>query len=201
MENTVIISSYPSSHFVFFLVIEFYQTYYCRHMKNLLLLLFFFTISINAVCQTKILRGDWTVGGRLGLTSTSVTGSSSSTVTYEADPNVGYFLRNGLAAGVEMTFLKADYNLFVASPFIRYYVFPSDQNINLALQGSYGWGVYKQYGYTDNVNQFSFFISPTAFFSPSAAFKLTLGYVSVGISGIELRTKSLSIGGGFQAYF
>lgn len=170
-------------------------------MKNGLLILLFFSTCIYASAQTKILKGDWTAGGRLGLTSTSVTGSSSSTLTYEADPNVGYFIIDGLAGGIEFTFLKADYNLFVASPFVRYYFFPSDKIFNVAVQGSYGWGVYKQYIYTDNVNQFSFFISPTAFFSPSAAFKLSLGYVSVGISGLELRTKSLSIGGGIQAYF
>lgn len=97
-------------------------------MKKVLFLSAIVFWSLNSVAQTS--KSSWLVGGSLGFSSTKQDGSEkTSSSSVEFSPNVGYFLANDVAVGLDFD-LSSETNGFNSSSysgfgtFVRYY-FPA----------------------------------------------------------------------------
>lgn len=162
---------------------------------------------------------------------------------YAVEPKSGIFVMDRLAVGltVSVQHLKQDqyvYSLnplyesmtntesktsqFAIGPFLRYYLFPAKQKINLfseigwtygkektriesaqALSPSFGSGGMPSFSTSVatseyNVNTFSIQAGPVVFINPKVSFELSIGYAIAKVKAQE--RKSFSVGTGFLIY-
>lgn len=123
-------------------------------MKKALLFVIVFGASIMVFAQTE--KGTFLAGGQSSILITSLKESSKTTVNktdgdktfkIEALPQVGYFIANGLALGLEVPFTfekgfasrTTGYSTLISvAPFVRYYI--GNKNIKPFIHGEIGWG-------------------------------------------------------------
>lgn len=162
---------------------------------------------------------------------------------YAVDPKFGIFVMDRLAAGltVSIQHLKQDqyvYSInplyesmtntenktsqFAIGPFLRYYLLPAEQKINLfsevgwtygqektrmetgqALSPTFGSGGSPSFSTSVstakyNVNTFSLSAGPVLFITPKVSFELSIGYSIAKVKAQE--RKSFSVGTGFLVY-
>ena len=195
-------------------------------MKKMMTLSVLVLIAFFAKAQTE--KGNWLAGGSLGFTSSTQkvsyeTGSTTTTV-FQLTPNVGHFIANNLAAGINLNVSSTHFSTsgdlgensstatyLTAGPFVRYY-FNTSPNVKLFLHGDASWGSEK-YSNGSDPGQPSIPISiydgkaGAAFFlSRNVALELTAGYQSMVEKDNSMgfttnyRTGSFVAGFGFQIY-
>ena len=132
-------------------------------------------------------KGQWLVGGNASFESGKFGDLDASKYTsFTFSPNAGYFFINNLAGGLRMslesTKFKSDENAsssFLFAPFVRYYILPSSNKVNVFGDASYGFGSMKD-GDSESFNQFAIAAGPAVFLSPNTALEFTLQYASAG---------------------
>jgi opacity protein-like surface antigen len=173
-------------------------------MKSIVTLALLFALFSNVTAQTE--KGKFLLGGSSNFTATFLK-SQTETESYESDPvsvdtisfnpQIGYFIANGLAIGSMCLFLiqpgRTDGDTFktsswLAGPFVRTYF--GGQNIKPFIQGSLGFGKSKRdFNYEhiylpDDITRFDLFGyelgGGTSFFiTQHVAFEMAVGYASV----------------------
>lgn len=163
---------------------------------------------VSAQGFAQINKGQWLVGGTVGFNSSKHGDADENKVTtFNISPNAGYFFMDKLAGGLRFDFESrkvkseddAATRLFVA-PFVRYYFLEAAEKINIFVDGSYGFGQYKQGDAKQNVNGFAFKAGPAVFLSPSVALELGIGYQSLKYKDVEDRENNFGVNVGFQIH-
>lgn len=176
-------------------------------MKRIFLL-FVGIIFFSITSQGQISKGYWMAGGKAAFSASNTHSSLGSVnqIKLSVSPDVGYFIINKLALGVDGDFEHSNYKAlggprtiqynFALGPFIRYYLLPTDNIVNLLLGSSFTHNISKPgNSYT---NSYSFFAGPTAFFNSSVAIEATAGFSSLITK--HYTTNSFVVNIGFQIY-
>ena len=174
-------------------------------MKKLLTAALLMAGSMMASAQIR--QGQFMVGGALAFTSSKYENVDGTTTTVLLNPNAGYFFINNLAGGLRATFgsLKESdngdaYTTIIASPFLRYYVLPTAQKVNLFVDASYGIGS-QGAGDKKEVNQYAFTAGPAIFITPNTALEFGVSYSSQGGDAIgDNRLNTIGVSVGFQIH-
>lgn len=180
-------------------------------MKKVLFVTLFAASASVAFAQNHIGKGAWMVGGTAGFSSTKMGDVKSSTT--ELAPNVGYFFINQLAGGLranisnttdEMGTTEGKTNAYTIAPFVRYYILPASQKINIFADASYGFGKStNKVGTIESemkMSHWSIMAGPAIFLSPSTALQLSIGYGSTKYEDVDDAQTNLNIGVGFQIH-
>jgi hypothetical protein len=118
-------------------------------MKTLTLFFFIiFTATLTATAQ--ITKGNWLVGGSGSFSTSTATSENTDgtentqkSIGSQINPNLGYFLSDKLAVGLDLSLsfsnpAGSDNSNWAIGlgPFLRYYFLPEDNQINLFSQAS-----------------------------------------------------------------
>lgn len=156
-------------------------------MKTLTL---FFLIVFTTLCtvNAQITKGNWMVGGSGNFSSTkseNSSGSEAKGTLFEIKPNIGYFVIDKLATGINSSIgfgnpSGSNNNSWGYSigPFIRYYFLEIDKKINLLSQVDYSIGQGKSdFSSLDtNSSNLSIKAGPVIYFNSSVGLELLLNY-------------------------
>jgi len=160
----------------------------------------------------QIQKGNWLVGGNVDFSFAFA--KSVNTANVQFAPNVGYFFLDKFAGGLRINFdLQKDYrsgfnttNLnFSPSPFLRYYLRPVSKQINIFLEGSYGysWSWYHTPSFSSDFHfwKASSIAGLSVFLNSRTALELTLRY-SYSTRGVSdtVKTNLVALGAGFQIH-
>lgn len=113
--------------------------------KSLLAMIAFLCI-IEAVSAQTVGKGAWMIGGSAGFNIRKVKDVDGTTSKITVDPNLGYFIADDLAIGLELDFRSTSSggnstSTFGLGPFVRYYFTdPIFVQANVALDLSDGGG-------------------------------------------------------------
>ena len=173
-------------------------------MKSIVTLVLLFALISNVTAQTE--KGKFLLGGSSDFTATFLK-TQTETESYESDPvsastvefnpQIGYFVANGLAVGLDVpvsfTVQKDDgdklkTSTWLAGPFVRSYL--GGQNVKPFLQASLGFGKnkydlnYEYAQYPDDITKFDMFGyelggGVSFFINQHVAFDVAAGYASV----------------------
>jgi Outer membrane protein beta-barrel domain len=180
-------------------------------MKKVLLVTFLAVSAGAAFAQTNINKGAWMVGGNASFASEKQGDFKSTNVGFS--PNAGYFFMNQFAGGLRtgITSAKSDFGTSEATtstwsvaPFLRYYILPASQKINVFADASYGFGSTTQKVGTTKTDasssNFSIMAGPALFLTPNTAMELTIGYQSTKYQDVDDRDNTIAVGIGFQIH-
>ena len=156
-------------------------------MKNYYLLIFL-TLSISFPAIAQITKGNWLFGGTIGFSSDQPSNDygKQTTTIIQVMGNAGYFLKDKLATGLRPNLyfenLRSDFadtrtQRTSIGPFIRYYLLPDDQRVNLFVDGNYVLGrnhISGSKGFT--THGYSLSAGPSLFLNSAVALELTLSY-------------------------
>jgi hypothetical protein len=174
-------------------------------MKKLIFAAILMTSAFVASAQTQ--KGQWLVGGNASFKSEKFgDGDANKAILFQFNPNAGYFFMNNLAGGVRFNYgstkikseSDATTNLLVG-PFVRYYVIPHADKVNVFVDGSYGWGSTGGHDKA-NVNGYAFSAGPALFLSPTVALELALSYSSYNYKGTAPWDNTFGVNVGFQIH-
>lgn len=171
-------------------------------MKKILLAicLFIWVGSLTAQVQ----KNDWLIGGSTKFSSNKT--ANLKTSMFEFSPNAGYFFANnfagGLRSGINSVKLEDEdaVSSVLFSPFLRYYFLPSDNKVNIMLDGSFGFGSTSAVGDTKSQSGFGFAAGPAIFLNKHTALEFTLGYNSIKSEDDPDRSNTFTVGVGFQVH-
>ena len=157
--------------------------------------------------NSQVTKGNWLVGGNANFSKDKTKGplGSSNETRFILSPDIGYFLANKFAVGVNFSLDRFDYTLnennnhstsYLFGPFARYYFLPTDKQVNVFAGGSYQLNIQSPGG--SSTNRYSFFAGPVIFFNSSVGLEFTVNYSSLTYSGST--TNTFQIGAGFQIH-
>lgn len=178
-------------------------------MKKILLCLSL-VISILKL-EAQVTKGNWLFGGNINFSSYKITSDVGgySTTTIECIGNAGYFFMDKLAGGIRPNLFfaktKSDYqnhwtNRSSIGPFLRYYLLPEEQRVNLFVDGSYAYGTMKVSGQKAIPSHaVSLAAGPAIFLNTSVALELSLGYSIIKFKdGTNDKRNIVQVGVGLQ---
>src|SRR5689334_14074384 len=138
--------------------------------------------AILLVCSNVIFaqvnKGQWLAGGSAGFDHS--TQGDNKVTSINIAPDAGYFFINQLAGGLRPEFgytktkaktgtgtTTGSITMFTLAPFVRYYIMPSGQMLNVFADASYGFGSAKAKGGSSvSSNYFQFKAGPAVFLTP-----------------------------------
>lgn len=162
------------------------------------------TLSINA----QITKGNWMVGGDVSFSySKSKPDSSVDSRSFNMDisPNVGYFIGDKLAFGINADYFLSRYysdsidsklEQFRISPFARYYFLDVDKMVNPFLETSYRFSLLKE----NNGQEFSVKAGLAIFLNSSVAFEASLNYLNSTSKNQFIGSHTILLGFGVQIH-
>ena len=172
--------------------------------KTSFIILLVLATFFSAKAQTS--QGSMTVGGDVGVQSTSVSGGGSSTST-SFSPSFGYFIKDkfllGAALGVTNTTTSGGptTNAFSITPFVRFYKFTAEEKFAFFLHGGVGYSTQTGQNGVVSINVrpgFAYFFTPhwgLDFLLPGLTYSNGNNTTDFGL------TASLSPTIGFRYYF
>src|ERR1700750_1300278 len=98
---------------------------------------------VSTISHAQISKGNWLIGGSVSFSSQHVYysgGPDYSTTNFTVNPNIGYFIMDKLAAGLDVSYVSnttkafgtsATSSIFGIGPFIRYYLLSAVQPAHL----------------------------------------------------------------------
>lgn len=132
------------------------------------------------------------------------------------DPNVGYFLFDKFAVGLRSTLKWTKYKTssptnvntnttqFTAGPFLRYYLLPVENKVNILAEGNIQFGSYNDKLVKGSIKNYSFMAGPVFFFNRNIAVELLFKYKKNNQEFSDLlqseETNSFQINAGFQIH-
>jgi len=174
----------------------------------LVLLLF-----VCSVAQGQITKGNWLAGGNAYYSSTRYNFPDETwTRTTDLDllPNLGFFVADHFAVGLKLGYKRyattTNHNLvakdhtYKLGPFLRYYFFPNDKQINLLVEGAYQYSVTKTNAITVEVNDFSFAGGPVFYFNSAVGLELQLRYSTTRYPNHDPLVNNIRLGLGLQVH-
>jgi len=178
-------------------------------MKKVILIAVVSAISFAGFSQTS--KGTWLAGGTAGFSSLK-TGDAKLTII-DLSPNVGYFLINNLALGLNVQIASATSNSGVSGasdvtatssyfgPQVRYYFTSLGKNAKLFGNGTFVVGSTKV-GSSASVSSTGWGLSAgSAFFlNKNVALEVALGYSSDKVKDATESTNAIGLKAGFQIH-
>lgn len=177
-------------------------------MMKQISILFIGIIIFTVKSYGQITRGYWMAGGKAAFSASNNHSSlgSANQISISVSPDAGYFIINKLVLGADVEFRYMNYKVLDLSrtiqysyslgPFVRYYLLPADNTVNLLVGTSFSHYFTKP---GDSFsNSYSFFTGPTAFFNASVAIEATAGFSSLMTK--HFTTHSFIANIGFQIY-
>jgi hypothetical protein len=159
-------------------------------MKQILLFIICGVLSVRGNSQTY--KGQFLAGGNMGFERLSshrpYVPYESTYTSFNLSPDVGYFIARNLAGGIrfEYDFNKASLNTevknhyFSIAPFVRYYILPAKERINIFADAGISRSASKQNyengSYKDKHFSFNIMAGPVFFINPSIGLEFTIGF-------------------------
>ena len=174
-------------------------------MKKMILLLLVIIVSNQVTAQIK--KGQWLVGGNVNWT-TSFNSYGDSTVI-KIMPDVGYFFLDKLAGGLKINHTivitshdsSNSQSYFGFSPFLRYYILPAANTINVFAEVAYGWGGFNYNDFDVISHQWSVSVGAAFFLNRHVALEAAFNYSNTTEKfKINGNPKTLGLNFGFQVY-
>ncbi len=197
--------------------------------------IFIISLFLSTITQAQLTKGNWLVGGQSNFSSASVEtisngGTQKSNYIYiSASPDIGYFIADKFAIGLKpsITWSKTNYGdlinggvpvasggysnttWFDIGPFIRYYVLPADNQINLFASANYSYGIERDHPGKGNRHSYSFNAGPVVYFNSSVGIEFTIGYnssksISYGLNSSNddytIKNSAFQVGIGLQIH-
>jgi len=167
-------------------------------------LLFILLVTTTFITNAQINKNNWMVGGSFAFSSSEVMDITTKTTLFS--PNLGYFFLDKFAGGVKgnLSALKMEGEDVMSSsmfgPYVRYYLFKNDSDLNMHFDGSYMFGATKAGGETFNQDGYELAITPMVFLNKHTALELRVSYGSVNTEDESERTNTFGLGVGFQIH-
>jgi hypothetical protein len=172
-------------------------------MKNLLFTLFLASVFIQPL-DAQVAKGNLLAGGSLSFSSEK--NSESKITTFQFSPAIGYFFADKFAGGLRSSFssmkmegIDAVTDL-VLGPFVRYYLLPKENKVNLLADADFLFGSAKLGDNTLSQNAFSVSAGPVVFLNKHTGMEFKLGYSSSKLEDFTDRTNAFNILIGFQIH-
>ena len=174
-------------------------------MKKIIFLLLVIVFSNHVTAQIK--KGQWLVGGNVNWTTTFTSYGDSTVI--KIMPDVGYFFLDKLAGGLKISHTivipshdsSYSFSYFGFSPFLRYYILPVENTINVFAEVAYGWGGLNYNDFGDISHQWSISAGAAFFLNRHVALEAALSYTHtterIPVNG---NPKTLGLNLGFQVY-
>lgn len=167
------------------------------------------TILLTLTTNAQITKGNWMVGGDANYSNTKVlnnegeiTGSGNGIRIF---PNIGYFLIDKLALGINGNFNYGKSNGspssigFGGGPFIRYYFLNPEKRINLFADVNYNYYTSKNQGFkSTDAKSYRLKAGPVIYFNSSVGLELTVNYNTEKFS--DYTSKYFIVGFGLQIH-
>lgn len=166
------------------------------------------TLLTFVTSNAQITKGNWMVGGSGSFSSSNTKSenfSETKTFTIDISPNIGYFVIDKLAFGSKVNFFKSnsksdtgnsDFKTFYVSPFARYFFLNKEKKINVFLESSYKFSMYKE---NSKNTALSFKGGTAIFLNSSVALEISLEYLKNNYSNNQ-NTNSILLGIGVQVH-
>ncbi|MCZ2299419.1 MAG: porin family protein [Chitinophagales bacterium] len=180
-------------------------------MKKQLICIILCIYSLTASGQ--ITKGNWMVGGNINFASTtykSTNFSENTAYDFQINPNIGYFFTNkfamGLKVGIRLLGAKgtgttySTYNNFNFGPFLRYYFLPTDNIINVLMEGAYQYGMEGNKNQNTAKNTLAFNTGVVVFFNSVVGVEFLVGYSTYKFSDISGNNVTIQLGLGLQVH-
>ena len=172
-------------------------------MKNLFFTLVFTTFLLQSL-DAQVAQGNLLAGGSLSFSSEK--DSESKVTTFQFSPAIGYFFADKFAGGLRSSFssmkmedVDAVTDLMVG-PFVRYYLLPKENKVNLLADADFLFGSAKLGDNTLSQNAFSVSAGPVVFLNKHTGMEFKLGYSSSKLEDFTDRTNAFNILIGFQIH-
>lgn len=176
-------------------------------MQKIFSLGFFLVMLISNVAG-QLTQSNWLVGGSAEFNSRKPAGTANT--YYSIAPRVGYFFIDKLNAGMNVEFsgetskvldTKLSSHNLGLGPFVRYYLLPIDNQVNIFSEANYQYRISKgSAGDKDNANFFLFGAGPSFFLNSSVAIECMAGYRVVQSIKSKAQTNTFMFRVGFQVY-
>lgn len=151
--------------------------------KVLLILIFLIFKDANA----QISKKNWLLGGGVSFYSRSMGSEYAKTFNFDMASNLGYFVVDKLAVGLlpELEFTtykqanepRQRVSMFSVGPFLRYYLLPAKNKINLFTEASYQLSRQKlTTGAKVHSGTWAFSAGPAFFLTESVSLQFSLSY-------------------------
>ena len=162
--------------------------------------------------NAQLTKGNWLVGGTGNFSSDNVVRSGDpelKSTNFSFLPNVGYFILNKFAAGLNAGVAHSKSNstsvtTYSAGPFARYYLLNIEKPFNLFIHGSYRYATsrIKNFGIRSSNDFYNYSISggPVIYFNSSVGLEFSIGYSHLKSFESNAKTNSLQLGLGFQIH-
>ncbi len=172
-------------------------------MKNRLLIL----VLIAAFSQTstaQIDKGYLLAGGNIHFSSEK--DSESKVTNFHFSPAIGYFFADKFAGGIRTSFssmkmedVDAVTDLLIG-PFVRYYLLPKENKVNLLTDADFQFGSAKLGDNTLSQNVFSVSAGPVVFLNKHTGMEFKLGFSSSKLEDFTDRTNAFNLLIGLQVH-
>ena len=172
-------------------------------MKNLLLGLL---LIVSAGLSAQTMQGQWMVGGTAGFNSTSndPDGGADAVTTFNLNPNIGYFVIDNLAIGLNLGFESHSGagSVFSVGPQVRYYFVNLGESAKLFAQGRFGFASFSpEEGDSYSGTEWGVGVGLAYFLNPHVALEGLLEYSSLTPnSDFDFKQNTFGFNVGFQIH-
>jgi hypothetical protein len=168
-------------------------------------LFFGITLLSFLTSNAQITKGNCMVGGTGNFYSYQLKDNNANTngVGIELRPNLGYFILEKLAVGINPLFAyskpESGYSVisYGIGPYIRYYLLKPEDRVNILTH--IGYAFYGSNNSNEKSTALDFKAGPVIYFNSSVALEMTLNYNMNGLNS-NTNYNILSIGFGFQIH-
>jgi len=193
-------------------------TNFKKQINNMRTLFFFLVLATSFSLNAQITKGNWLVGGNGSFSSSTATSEDNSGNKIESkatglrlNPNIGYFLADKIAFGLDtsINFSNPQGNensswTLGLGPFIRYYFFDNDKIVNLFSEANYIFssGISEQNNDLKS-SAFGLSVGGVLFFNSSVGLELSLNYTDSKTrrdGSADANFNNLQIALGFQIH-
>lgn len=187
-------------------------------MKKIILLIIAISFIVNST-KGQIIKGNWMIGGNISYSSTTYKSEALANNTgyvLKIEPDIGYFLADKFVVGLKADISKqgskatgtsvfSSYTDFNIGPFFRYYFLPSENIINIIVEGAYLYGfeggsTTGRGGQKTSKNTFSLAAGPVVYFNSAVGLEFLIGYSTYKYVGFTGSNGTIQMRLGFQVY-
>lgn len=172
---------------------------------NMSRFLIIFALLASFTANAQLTKGNWLIGGDAYYTNSNAKNENGDVLAssngFEINPNLGYFLFTGFAAGLRG---NTGYNKasggsssinFSGGPFTRYYFLNPENRVNLFAEAGYGWGTSISKGNKSSSSRgYSLKAGPVIFLNNIIGLELALNYSSTNMDSTNYNNFQIGLG-------